>query len=1780
MTIPPRWKAFFLLFAWFGAGGPAGVFAGVVISEFMADNQTVLQDEDGDYSDWIELHNPGPGTVNLGGWYLTDNPAQLTRWALPSTNLAAGAYLVVFASEKDRTSPRLHANFKLSDSGEYLALVDASGTNVVSAYAPAYPEQYPDVSYGLQTQGTNPSLWGGRPGYLVRRTPGAANTCRPGPHPLYSDDTVLRADITISQSDWDSLMYDPWNETYRSITLRVRQGDLDVTVSNVGIRCRGNTSREKYPRSFNVALNAFVPGQKLFGRERLYWNSDVNDPTMARPKLINDLSSRVGLPTSYANHVALVVHGPYYHRGSPMSGGVFFDSVLNNTQPVDDVFVKERFGSSAGNLYKCNYRQWPASLEYRGPTGSSYIGDGTTYELKHDGGGDTSYNDLAEFIALINQTSDTDFPNAIMQAFDVDGFLQRIAIDVLCGNWDDYWANNNNYHLFKDPLTRRWIYLPYDFDNSLGIDWISYDWASRDIYGWGSGNGSGAPLMTRIMAVVEFRNRYTYYLKRMLDTVYTNTLLEPAVYQCRTNLIAALPIVAGSTSNMKFYDRQRYSGDWPSWTYRNFTSSYDRAQNVYNGNVPNTYAIGPFLRARYTNTVRQLNLQNIGPIISAFRLHPDLPRSDDDIAVSTRATDDVAVAAVELVYTFRDGPTNRLTLTNQAAGLYAAVLPAFQTNGILRYFLEARDNTGKSIYHPFGGAAYALSLGITNAANDLVITELNYNPYGLTAAELAAGVTDKENLEFLELHNAGAKALTLTGWRFTLGITFTFPACVLAPGEYAVICSSTNSFRARYPSAGIRVLGKYSGNLSNGGEALQLQNAVGQVVRQFTYGDSGDWPGRADGKGSSLEVLDPEGSYDDPFNWRSGSEYGGSPGAAGLGPDNRVVVNEVLTHTDPPLCDTIELFNTTESAVPVGGWYLTDNNSNYRKYRIPAGTVLSAGGYLVFNETNHFNASGGANTNDFALDGAHGDDIYLMEADAASNLLRFVDHPEFGATANGESLGRWPNGTGQLYPMVSRTFGAANSGPRVGPVLISEVMYHPPSGSNHLEFVELFNPTTQAVSLAHWQLDSGVAFAFPTDAVLAAGALLVVVPFDPASASNSALLAGFRATYGIGPQVALAGGYSGALDNGGDLVRLMRADDPPLGEPAYYPLLIEDLADYDDEAPWPAGADGGGSSLTRVAPAIWGASPGGWMAAAPSPGTHSSGGSNIVLSVQSEHGTPTPPAGQYVWPVGQDLTNSVGQYDIQGGVRYACAGWALAGNNPPSGTTNELTLTLTNHATLSWLWTTNYMLSVSAGPGGQVTTAGGWANPGAVVAVQAIPADGYRFAQWSGDTDAITMGSATSPTVAVTMLAPVTLVAGFTTSTSATYYVSPAGFNTPPYTNWVLAARDLQTAVDYAPAGATVLVAAATYALAAPVSVDKALTLRSADGPAVTILDGGGGTRCLMLTHPDAVVEGFAVRRADSGGSSGGGARLENGGLLVNCIVASNTTDKSGGGVALINGGAIRNCLVEHNTAGERGGGVYTYADGVQPAIHSSTLAGNSAGEGGGAYLFGDALLLNSIAWGNSAGSGSNVVIYGSGQDVRFSASGPALDGQGNIGQDPLFAAGGFRLQAASPCLDRGTNQAWMAGALELDTRPRVIHGRTDMGAYEALLDSWDSDTNGLPDWWEWRYGGVLTGMNPDADPDGDRVPNRLEYPAGTDPGNSQSFFGINPPTATGATGLFLIAWRSETGKFYRVECGTNLATGFDSVLGAHIPAGPPVNTCTDNIGAAVMRIYRVRLEP
>ena len=225
----------------------------------------------------------------------------------------------------------------------------------------------------------------------------------------------------------------------------------------------------------------------------------------------------------------------------------------------------------------------------------------------------------------------------------------------------------------------------------------------------------------------------------------------------------------------------------------------------------------------------------------------------------------------------------------------------------------------------------------------------------------------------------------MAGLQFTGGIQFRLDDTVwLNPGQRAVVVKDASAFEARY-GAGSKILGTYRGELANSGERLVMRDPFDQVILDFTYGHTDEWPAWAHGFGSTLEVVDTRDDYNDGGNWRTSRRFGGSPGAEDVTAPG-VVINEVLTHANLPWTDYIELHNVTEIAIDVSGWYLSDSANDFRKFRIPAGTVIPPGGYLVFDEHDFNPRRWQPTAGGFALDSSQQEDVWLTATDADGNL--------------------------------------------------------------------------------------------------------------------------------------------------------------------------------------------------------------------------------------------------------------------------------------------------------------------------------------------------------------------------------------------------------------------------------------------------------------------------------------------------------------------------------------------------------------------------------------------------------------------------------------------------------------------------------------------------------------------------------------------------------------------------------------------------------------------------
>jgi hypothetical protein len=424
-----------------------------------------------------------------------------------------------------------------------------------------------------------------------------------------------------------------------------------------------------------------------------------------------------------------------------------------------------------------------------------------------------------------------------------------------------------------------------------------------------------------------------------------------------------------------------------------------------------------------------------------------------------------------------------------------------------------------------------------------------------------AARTDGRNTEFVELYNSNPWPEDISSYRLAGQVQYTFPASTAIPAQgYLVVAAVPVDLQAVYPAS--IVLGPYSGTLKTSG-SVELHDEQGSLLLEVDYDRTTPWPMGADGTGHSIVLARPSYGEGDPQAWDRSATVGGSPGTAGTyspSPLQSVVLNEILAHTDLPQVDFIELYNHGNSPVNLSGCTLSDDPQT-NKFIIPTSTIISPRGFLKFTEVEL----------GFSLDAA-GETLYFKRQ-GGSNVL---DALHYEAQENGVPYGRSPDGA-DWSRLATVTDGTNNVAPLVSQVGFNEIMYHPISGNDDDQFIELFNRGTNAIALGGWKITAGISFTFPSNQVLAARSHLVV------ARNVSRLILNY-------PQLNQAntvGNFSGRLAGSGERVALTKPDSisgtNALGQwVTNHVDIVVDEVTYGTGGRWGRWSDGGGSSLELI----------------------------------------------------------------------------------------------------------------------------------------------------------------------------------------------------------------------------------------------------------------------------------------------------------------------------------------------------------------------------------------------------------------------------------------------------------------------------------------------------------------------------------------------------------------------------------------------------------------------
>jgi hypothetical protein len=926
----------------------------VVINEFMAENKSTLADEDGEFSDWLELHNPTAAPVNLDGLFLTDSASQPFKWALPAVSLNAGAYKVVFLSSKNRApaAGQWHTNFRISKEGEYLALTEAGG--VIHAFAPEFPPQDEDVSFGLTA--ADPAL----SGFMANATPGTPNDPSP-PKPArveFSEPSgMLTAplSVTLTSATPGAVIYyklnntatgtlystplnitastkvTAWAERYgqRSADARASWMKLGATLagysSNLPIMVIDNFASGPIPQKGWSGTGAGVTQVPQQAAAWAVWERAGNTATASGPpQMVNQIGIRGRGAFSSSWRQKPYAVETWTETGAEKDVKVltmpahsdwvlYFPDPDNNKDPslMFNTFIYQlarecghdapRFrwvelfvNEDGGDLALTDRRGVYAVLEKvsRGRRRLDFArlsDDGST------GGWITGINRMdaapetgwpAENGATSPQFFRTAGPDRLQQTTpnnptvvgddlpqQSNGFLnfdnpggykintaQRAAIEGWFRSFEDVLYNNA---LWRDPVNgyRKWLddrdfaqyfvfneisrngdgmlisMFPWKGDDGrlrMGPTW-DYNWASYQVGGGATGNlrwRSNQIWYARLFADADFLQLYIDRWFAFRRGPMSNAGMNAIIDAQAAEITAAKAMLNGITSAADFTSRLNAMKTWLTQRGDWVDSNYIRPPVLTpaGGIVASGQAVT--LTAPAGNIYRTLNGTD-----------PRLPGG----ATSPAAAQGTSVPITS---------DTKITARVQGSPQWSA-----PTVGV---------------FVPDAVAANA---------DNLVVSEIHYHPAPPSAAEIAAGFTNEDDFEFVEVLNISGQKVSLAGIRFVQGDTgdgigFAFDDGILyslSPGARALAVKNPAAFSLRY-GASLPVAGAYSGRLDNDGDTVTLAAAGGAILARVSYDDVCPWPADADGDGYSLTFSG--GEQAEAAHWRTSVLTGGTPGGS------------------------------------------------------------------------------------------------------------------------------------------------------------------------------------------------------------------------------------------------------------------------------------------------------------------------------------------------------------------------------------------------------------------------------------------------------------------------------------------------------------------------------------------------------------------------------------------------------------------------------------------------------------------------------------------------------------------------------------------------------------------------------------------------------------------------------------------------------------------------------------------------------------------------------------
>jgi len=912
----------------------------LIINEIMAGNGAGLLDEDGDYSDWIELYNRGDSAINLSGWSLTDDPNQPQKWAFPDMTLGSRQYLLVFASGKDRILPgaNLHTNFKLNKSGEFLGLHNVLEGKFMDTISPQYPEQFRDVSYGRLEDGVTF-------GYLNTPTPG-----RPNDETFAATGVVAPVQFSVAHGFYDSPFSVELTTDTPEAVIRYTTDGSEPSLNN------GQLYTEPIPIDGSTFLRAIAlkPGflaspattqTYLFTEDILMqfptWDTALADlrpvtgTTQTTTEVVGLLTNegidrnkvRQGLTSIPSVSVVMDTQSLNFLLAHPEKTGkdserpVSFELIYpNGDESGVQVNAGVRpFGQTVGSKpsFRLSFRSEYGAPKFEYPLfPDSPTGTFDTLILQAVGNPDGSGSDPAAYlrnewlrtsqIAMSGLGSHGIFANLYVNGryLGLYNLIERPNADFMAsylGGDEDDWFVANQAGVLDDDLDDQNNKLSYLFTALALSTAVDSNLASpehlADTYAAAAAYLDPADLSDYILLswyadLLGWPEQSWYAAIRQEDLPGRGRLLigepweRPAEPAGQTEF--GQPTATPLEKNIHRLQLETLM-ETPDFRVRFADRMYEHLFN--DGSLTEAKA-----QARWQTLYNTAEPAMLTEIVRWG--------SNDELASAAGAPVQMEGAAARLIALARAAgyyPEFGPPRFSHKGGLIEAgfplemALPFEACQDCIIYY----TTDGSDPRLPFTGEVIPIAFqydspivletttqikarvwkdGEWSALHETTFNVVNQDNK-LRLTEIMYNPLGGDDYEFIELQNLGDSPIDLTGFALEEGVRFSFlpGVATLRPGQFAVLVSNPEAFAERYP--GVAISGAYEGHLSNKGEKIILTDSQGETFIEVEYDDSHGWPISADGRGDSLNLVDQTGVPSDPQNWRASTNLYGSPGA-------------------------------------------------------------------------------------------------------------------------------------------------------------------------------------------------------------------------------------------------------------------------------------------------------------------------------------------------------------------------------------------------------------------------------------------------------------------------------------------------------------------------------------------------------------------------------------------------------------------------------------------------------------------------------------------------------------------------------------------------------------------------------------------------------------------------------------------------------------------------------------------------------------------------------------